>query len=245
MEKQPVTNETVEPKLRKRKLVPKQANATALKYNLWLAGHVSCVVFGLLTCVWQAFWLKDIYYINSISYRLTLIGSVIALVSTVSHKFGLRNLPHFPMLVAQLNFQFLVLAIIWIFTFKSIFKIIPYLLVSVLQLTAHKKIGAVQKQAEFLASVIAFDELILAVYLILRTLLFKQTAGYQLAVVLIFFWLRVLFDDDTANMFAFVVNKLDGRVQTIKNKQALNVWDHIKDFLEEKRQPGLEHPEKK
>lgn len=236
-----VTNDTVKPTLRKKKLVKKQGDPSKLKYYLWLGGHVFSIVFGIVTFVWQTLWLKNVYYINSIAYRLALIGASAALLATMSHKFGLKYLPHFPSLLAQLNFQYLVLAVIWCFTFKSIFKIIPLFLISVLQLAEHKKIGAIQKQADFLASIIGFSELFLVVYLLLRTIFFRQTSGYQLAVVLIFLWLRILFDDETANMFAYLVEKLDGKVSTVKNEKVLKIWSKVKAFLDEKRQPGLQH----
>lgn len=233
------TNDTVQPDLRKRKLVRKQNKPPKVKYYLWLGGHLLSIVFGIVTFVWQTLWLKNVYYINSISYRLALLGASMALVATMSHKFGLRFLPHFPSLLAQLNFQYLVLAVIWCFTFKSIFKILPLFLISVLQLAEHKKIAVVQKQSDFLASIIGFSELFLVVYLLLRTIFFRQTSGFQLAVVLIFLWLRILFDDDTANMFAYLVEKLDGKVSTVKNEKVLKIWKKVKAFLEEKRQPGL------
>lgn len=236
----PITNETVEPSLRKRKLVRKQDLLSKLKYIIWFTGHVMCIVFGLVTFVWQTLWLKNVYYVNSIAYRLSLLGASMALVATMSHKFGLSYLPHFPTLLTQLNFQYLVLAIIWCFTFKSVLKIIPLFLISVLQLTSHKKIAVVQKQADFLASIIAFDEIFLVIYLLVRAIFFRQTSGYQLAVVLIFMWLRVLFDDDTANMFAYILDKFDTKFSTLKNEKVLKVWKKTKAFLDEKRQYGVQ-----
>lgn len=234
------SNQTVPPSLRKKKLIRKQVNPSKLNYYLWLAGHGTCIVFGIVTIVWQTLWLKNFYYINSISYRLTLLGATTALLATVSHKFGLRYLPHFPAMLAQLNFQYFVLSSIWYVTFKSIFKIIPLILISVLQLAEHKKIGSIQKQSDVLAAIIAFDEIFLVFYLLLRTIFLKLTSGFQLAVMLIFLWLRVLFNEDTANMFAYLVEKLDGKVSTLKNEKVLKIWSKVKAFLEEKRQPGLQ-----
>lgn len=233
------TNETAEPKHRKRKLIKKQTGGSNLKYNLWLVGHVLSVVFGLVTFTWQIFWLRNVYYINSISYRLSLLGSVLALTSTMSKKYGLHFLPPFLSLVAQQNFQYLVLALVWCFTFKSIFKVIPTFIISVLQLSVNKKIDVVLKQSEFLASIIAFDELFLIVYLLLRTVLFRHTSGYQLVIVLVFMWLRILFDKDTANLFGYVVEKADGKVSEIKNEKVQKAWTKIKHFLSEKQQFGM------
>lgn len=234
------TNETVSPSLHKRKLVRKQLLLSRLNYTMWLAGHSVSVVFGVITLVWQTLWLKNVYYINSISYRLALLGASVAFLATMSHKFGLRYLPQFPTLLTQLNFQFLVLSIIWCFTFKSIFKIIPLFLISVLQLSEHKKIAVVQKQGDFLATIIAFNELFFVLYLVLRTIFFRLTSGFQLAVVFVFLALRILFDEDTANMFAYVMEKLDLKVKMVKNKKVLKAWEKTKLFLEEKRKEGLQ-----
>ncbi|GEQ72553.1 hypothetical protein JCM33374_g6240 [Metschnikowia sp. JCM 33374] len=235
----PITNETVEPKYRKKKLVKKQPSASNLKYTVWLAGHALSVVFGVVTFTWQIFWLRNVWYINSISYRLSLLGSVLALGATMSKKYGLKYLPPFSTLLAQQNFQYLVLAVIWCFTFKSIFKVIPTFTISVLQLSLNKKIAPVLDQADFLASIIAFDELLLIVYLLVRTLLFRYSSGYQLVIVCVFMWLRILFDKDTANLFGYVVEKADGKMSGIKNEKVHKAWGKIKHFLEEKQQYGI------
>lgn len=233
------TNDTVDPNFRKRKLVRKQGGTSKIKFYVWLTGHVFSVVFGAISFVFQILWLKNIYYINSISYRLSLLGTVLALGATMSKKFGLHFLPPLPTLLAQLNFQQLMLAVIWCFTFKSVFKIIPTFLVSVLQLGAYFKIAPVQNASHFLGAVIALDEILLVGYLLLRTLFFRNTAGYQLLIVLVGFWLRVLFDEDTANLVAFLVDKLDGKVSTMKNPKVLKIWGKVKLFLKEKQNPGM------
>lgn len=230
-----VSNSTVEPHLRKRKLVRKNKDYSALKYNVWLAGHATCLVFGTVTFIWQTLWLKNVYYINSISYRLALLGSCLALGSTTAHKYGLLYLPPLTTFLSQQNFQYLVLGLVWCFTFKSVFKIIPYFLISLLQLAENKKIAVVQKQADFLSQIIAFDDLLLIVYLALRTIFFRNTSGFQLVLKLMFLWLSIMFDPSTAEMFSYVVNKLDGKVSTIKNEKVQKMWTKTKNLLDEKR----------
>lgn len=233
------TNETVDPKFRKKKLVPKQHGPRKIKYIFWITGHVLSVVFGVVTFVWQCFWLKNVYYINSISYRMSLIGALIAFLATFSKRFGLHYLPPFLALMALRNFQYFILSVVWCFTFKSVFKIIPTFLISLLQLAQMSKFSLVLKQAEFLAAVIAFDELFLVAFLLLRTLLFRYTSGFQLTLVLVFLWLRVLFDEDLANLFGYVVGKLDGKMSQSKNPKVTKIWGKIKRFLAEKQNPGL------
>lgn len=229
-----VSNSTVEPHLRKRKLVRKHQSSSNVKYYVWLAGHIMCLLFGTVMFVFKTLRLKDNYHIGNISYRLTLVGATMAFAATAAHKFGLKFLPPLTTLLAQLNFQYLVLSFVWCFTFKSVLKVIPVFLISFLQLSNHFNVGVIVKQADFLAQIIGFDEIFLIVYLILRTLFFRSTAGYQLVLVLMFLWLRILFDEETAKMFSFIVDKLDGKVSGIKNEKVSKVWKKIRDFINEK-----------
>lgn len=232
----PVTNLTVAPEHHKRKLIRKQSGPNPLKHKLWLAGHAVSVGFGLVCVLFLVLRLQNRYYLHSIAYRLLFLGLVVALGATMSHKFGLRFLPPLTALVAHQNFQYLILAVIWLFTFKSVFKLIPYLLISLLQLSAHKQLAAVLKLAPFLASIIAFDELFLIAYLALRTLLFRSTAGYQLTAFLVFYWLRILYNKETTNLFGALVQRLDGKVSGVKNEQVQHYWTKTKMFVREKQE---------
>lgn len=229
------TNRTVEKEQRKKRLVRKTVSASKTKYYIWLGGHASCVVFGTITLIFQAFWLPNVYYINSIAYRLCLLGATSAFLATLSHKFSLHYLPPFTTLLAQYNFQYLVLAVIWCFTFRSFFKIMPLYLISILQLSEDHKVAFVQKHADSIASFIGFDEIFLILYLFVRTVAFRSTSGYQMAIMTIFVWLRILFDPDTAKMFMYVVDKADARVSNIKNEKVHKAWTKIKRFLDEKQ----------
>lgn len=229
------TNRTVDAKYRKRRLVKKPGSTSKTKFLVWLSGHSVCVLFGTITLFFQALWLPNVYYINSIAYRLCLLGATTAFLANLSHKFGLHYLPPITTLLAQHNFQYLNLAIMYSFTFKSVFKIVPLYLISILQLCEHFKVGAVQKHADSIASIIGFDEIFLIFYLFVRTLAFRSTSGYQLAILLMFLWLRILFDPDTAKMFSYVVDKADAKVSNIKHEKVNKVWTKIKRFLEEKQ----------
>ncbi|CAK7893120.1 hypothetical protein CAAN1_01S13212 [[Candida] anglica] len=228
------TNATVAPGDRKQKLVRKQTQSKAWKKALWLAGHSSVLVFGLTSLVFQVFWLPNKYYINSISYRLALVGAMAALFATSSHRFGMKSLPPITTLLAHQNFQYLILAVAWCLTFKSIFKLIPYILVSLLQLSSFQKINVVLKQQDFLSSLIAYDELFLIIYLLVRTLFFRNTSGYQLVLFLGFYWLRILYNKETGNLFMAIIGKLDGKVSTMKNPKIVKAWSKAKQYLETK-----------
>lgn len=220
---------------KRKKLVRKKKGPNPLKYKAWFFGHVSCIVFGSISFMFQIFWLPNKFYINSICYRISLFGAMISLMATVSHKFGFDYLPPSSSLLAQQNFQFLLLAVAWLMTFKSIFKLLPYYLISVLQLGSHKNIDAIQKQEDVLASLIAYDELFLIGYLLLRTIFFRGSSGFQLVLYGIFYWLRILFNKETSNLFMVIISRLDGKVKSkVKHEKFLYYWNKTRMILEEK-----------
>lgn len=227
-------NKTVDKQYRKKKLVRKSRGTSIVKYALWVGGHSTSVVFGVIYLVWNASLLANIFFLKSIAYRISLLGALVAFMVTVSRRFGLSHLPRFSMMLAQKNFQFLLLASVWLITFRSVFKILPTILVSLLQLAQEKETSAVLQYADRLGSVIAFSEIVLVVYLAVRTMLMMKTAGYQLLLVLTLLWLRVLFDKETAQIFAYVANLLDGKVSSMKNRKVKKAWVRLRVFLMEK-----------
>jgi len=223
-------------KVKKRKLVKKTQQSSKLKFQIWLGGHLATLAFGSISFIFQIFWLPNWYYINSISYRLSLLGAIAALTATFSHKFGLHFLPSASTLVSHQNFQYLILAVVWLFTFKSIFKIIPFFLIAVLHIAKHQKVEIVLKESEFFASIIAYDELVLIVYLLLRTLFFRGSSGYQLTAFLTFYWVRILYNKETQTLFVAIVERLDGKISKVENPKVKHYWEKTKLFVEAKRQ---------
>ncbi|WPK25025.1 hypothetical protein PUMCH_002324 [Australozyma saopauloensis] len=228
------TNKTVDAEFRKKKLVRKHAGPSKIKYAVWLGGHATCVVFGVIALVWNLLWFKDHYYLSSICYRISLIGEVVALVCTTSRRFGFAHLPRFSMMLAQKNFQYILLSVAWLFTFRSVLKIVPVILISMLQLAENKKIEPLLKLGDMFGTIIAFDELILVAYLFARTVAMIKTSGYQLILMMTLLWLRVLFDAKTAEMFAYVVDRLDGKMSQVQNKKVRKAWNKLRAFIKEK-----------
>ena len=79
----------------------------------------------------------------------------------------------------------------------------------------------------------AYDELLLVVYLLLRTLFFRNTSGYQLTIFLVFYWLRILYNKETTNLFQTIIERLDGKVCNVKNPKVQHYWYKIKTFVNE------------
>ena len=219
----------------KKKLVRAQPDSNALKYKAWLSGHITTLVFGSISFIFQVFWLPNVYYINSICYRLALLGSAVALTSTFSHKFGLHFLPPVATLLSHDNFQYLILTVVWSLTFRSVFKILPYFLLSILHLSKVYNVKAILDHASTISSWIAYDELVLIVYLVLRTLFFRNASGYQLTLFLIFYWLRILYNKETGNLFSAIVDRLDGEMIKVKNPTVQRRWEKVREFVRVKQ----------
>ncbi|CAN3500095.1 hypothetical protein DICA1_B12398 [Diutina catenulata] len=226
------SNDTVPPPDRSVKLVRKNSQAEALAYKLWLGGWVSCIVFGTLSIL-MIILRYNRWYIGSIVYRIALLGAVVSTSLTTWRRFG-SNLPPMGLLLASENFQFVINAFMWFFTFRSMFKVLPYILLGVLHIANQFNIKPILAQRAILSSLIAYDELVLMGYLLLRTLLFQHTSGYQLTVYFAFYWLRILFNNQTKAVFATLVKKVDWRVKDIKNPQFQKVWKKFKIYVSSK-----------
>ncbi|KAG7193353.1 uncharacterized protein KQ657_000770 [Scheffersomyces spartinae] len=204
-----------------------------LKKKIWLAGHASVIAFGILYCV-LLFLRINKWYIRFICYRLSNVGSVFALGAAISHKYGLRYLPPTPTLFAQQDFQYLIIAAVNIISFRSMFKLLPFVLISLLHIGDEFKVTAITGQSTFLASLIAYDELFLIIYLVLRTLLFRSSLGFQLVVYLCFYWLRILYNNDTAKLFSTLMENMDINVSTIKNEKIQKFWAKAKKHIDDR-----------
>lgn len=228
------TNRTVEAQFRKKKLVRKNQGPPKIKYIVWISGHIASIVFGVLSIVWQLLRFNNHYYINSIMYRLSIVGAIVALVTTMTRRFGLSHAPRFSMLLAQKNFQYFLLSFAWLFTFRSVLKIVPTILISVLQLAENRNIPVILSVGKQIGTVIACNEILLLLYLLVRTVFMLKTSGYQFMMMMMLLWLRVLFDVQTARIFAYGVDLLDGKVSSVKNKSLRKAWNKLRAFIKEK-----------
>lgn len=238
LKKFPITNETVPAEQRLKKLRKKAKGPNPSKRKIWATGHFLTFIFGSISILFQ-FIHCNAFYINSISYRLTLIGAIASLSTTTSRRFGLSFLPPIGSLLAYQNFQYIILALIWLVTFKSIFKIIPFYIVAFLHIGSHYDIKSILAYDKTLADVIAFDELILIVYLLLRTLFFKNSSGFQLLAFFIFYWLRILYNKETTTLFLTIIDKLDYYVKDIKNEKFQKYWGRGKYMMRERQKDGM------
>lgn len=221
---------------RLQRLVKKDVNRAALKHKVWLSGHSACAVFGILYFLCRVLRIRNRFYMVSIIYEISLFGAIAALTMTLSHEFGMNSLPSLSVLATQQNLQYLFLGIVWVFSFESILKLIPYVLISILQLARYKNITAINKVLGDVAMVVAHSELVVILYLFLRTIVFRGASGFQLVAFLVFYWLRILFNKETKNLLNSLINLLDDKVQSVNNPKVQKAWTKIKMLLKEKKQ---------
>lgn len=193
---------------------------------VWIAGHAISLVFGLL--------FFGIYYfhyrhrrslVSKLFYRLSLFGSISAYSATVVSKFGITS-PNFYALITTENFQYLLLAVVWLFTRAVVFKLAPYVVISFLHLSKHYNlVGKYPKSVvKGLASAISYNELALVLVLSWDTLLFRGTSGFALVIFLMFYWLRIVYSESTNLFFSDVTEVID---QRIIGKCPESIQDHF------------------
>lgn len=217
-------------------LVKKPKPPAPIKKYVWLAGHGSTLVFGSIYLVFYVlkWFLRTWRWTPRICYVLSLVGVFAAYSITVLTTFG-SVIPPYSTLLATENFQLMVIAMIWIFSRPSAFKLAPYLVISLLQLSSEFKIEAVLKLQNQLGEVVTMAEFVIIVVLIVDTLLFRGTSGYALALYLGFYWLRVNFSPYTQSGLLKIMNLVDDKFMK-NNKSAIKpYWDKSKGFVEFRR----------
>lgn len=210
-----------------RKKQPAKKNYTK---GLWLFGHIVTFTFGF------AFF--GLYFLNfrnrrspisRITYRVSLLGAVLAYTMSIISKFGLA-LPSGYTLITTENFQYLLLVYVWFFTRESVFKLLPYVIISFLHLS--KRFNLIHKYpnglVRKLAEIISYNELALIVVLFVNTLLFRGTSGYALVAFLSFYWLRIVYSDSTKAFFKRFTRNFKANVIS---KAPPNVQEYYDNFL--------------
>ncbi|AMD22927.1 HHR158Wp [Eremothecium sinecaudum] len=170
----------------------------------------------------------SIRYIPKVCYRLSLIGVLCSHSVTSWQNWSHLNPTVYDLLSTD-NFQNLLIAIVWLFTGSSVFKLVPFIATSYLHLT--KKATAtereVTKQNRRLLHCIAYSEIFVLLSLVLDTLLFKGIAGFTLIFYVTIFWLKLNFSPYVQNTALYALNKFDGVIPASRKKQ----WQSTKDFL--------------
>ncbi|KAF6015950.1 hypothetical protein HII12_000513 [Brettanomyces bruxellensis] len=224
----PVTNSS---EFVHKRLVKKKVEGTPLTQTLWIAGHATTIAMGLIYTVYYLLFRSHVSKISFIAYRLALIGVFLSYSCTILSQFAQKALPSYITLLGTVNFQYLLLAVVWFFNRSSLFKLVPYLIVSVMQLATQFKIDAVLKLSPQLKIAAAYDELLVFVVLTVDTLLMRGTSGYALFLYAAFFWLRIIESENTRYLLYTVAIKLDSTMAKQKNPKVVSSWKSLKRFL--------------
>lgn len=198
---------------------------------VWLGGHAMTLVFG---GVYMAYYLarrSHSSWVAAIAYKLTLVGVALAYSVAINTQFNIKSLPSYNVLLGTETVQFAILCLIWVFNRSSLFKIYPYLVVSLLQLSNEYNISPVLKAAPILSTSILYNEILLVFVLAFDTLLMRGTSGFALIMYTMFYWLRILQFEHARYFLYTQLIKFDGLMAKIKNPKVQDVWIRIKQFL--------------
>lgn len=215
-----------------RKVVKPEKSKTK---QIWLLGHIVTITFGIIYAMYYLQYKAHNSYVAVISYKLSLFGVWASYVLSIQSQYNLKSLPNYATLIGTENFQFFLLSIIWVFNRTSLFKILPYLIISVLHLSQNYKLDAILKFENTLCAIIMYNELFVFILLLVDTLLVRGTSGYGLVVYAMFLWLRVLQSENTRHFLYAQIIRFDNIMSKIKNPKVASMWRKIKKFLSYKQ----------
>lgn len=217
-----------------RKIVKPEDGLKLLK-TVWLAGHGLTLVFGTLYSLYYMKRKTHGFFIPWLSYKLALVGVWMAYTISIQTQYNIKSLPSYSVLIATENFQYLLLSVVWFFNRNSLFKILPFMVVSMLQLAQKFKMVPILKLQKQLSALVLYNELFLFFLLFVDTLLLRGTSGYGLVLYCMFMWLRLLQSENTRMFLYSNIIKFDGLMAKIKNPKVQHFWTVIKTFLSTKQ----------
>lgn len=197
--------------------------------TIWLTGHAISLCCGFSYSLF--YFTRSRNWISWILYKFTLFGVLLAYSISIQNQYSIKSLPHWSALISSDNFQYLLLGTFWIFNRNSFFKILPFLIISLLQLSQNFKIQSILKFEKKLSILALYDELFLFVLLTFDTLLMRGTSGYGLVIYSLFMWLKLLQSEDTRYFIYDNIKKLDALMSKIKNEKIQKAWRKVKKFL--------------
>ncbi|CCH46504.1 putative membrane protein [Wickerhamomyces ciferrii] len=223
----------------KKVLRRKQQPPKPIKKYVWLGGHVSTLLFGSIYLAFYfaryILWKTNWYWTPRIAYRLSFIGVIASYSITVLTTFG-SIIPNYYTLLATENFQSLMLGFVWLLSRPSAFKLVPFFIISILQLSSQYNVSAVLKNQNSLVDIITISEVAVFVAILFDTLIFRGTSGYALVIYLGFYWLRINFSPYTQAFLLKLIRTIDEKIIAKQKPEVQEKWQKIKDFVEFRRQ---------
>lgn len=216
---------------KQRYLRKKEKESKPLEKPIWLGGHAVTLVFGLLYASYYVRRASLTSWVGAIAYKLALLGVWAAYGVAVNTQFNLKSLPSYSVLIATESVQYSILAVVWFFNRPSLFKLYPYMVISLLQLADEYKVEAVLKVAPALSMSVLYDELFLVLLLFVDTVLMRGTSGFALVLYILFYWLRILQFEHARYFLYTQVIRFDGVMSKVKNDKVQAMWQTVKKFL--------------
>ncbi|SCU77390.1 LAFA_0A01508g1_1 [Lachancea sp. 'fantastica'] len=197
-------------------------------------------------------WLQLLWRsLPQISYRLSLVGVLLA-YSVASYQKWYSLNPSWYDLLSRENFQGVLIAVLWLFSRASLFKLVPFILTSFLHLTVKadqkadvkkdddkddekrplndnedKKTKQKDNTTTFL-HIIAYSELVTVVSLFFDIITFRDgVGGFVLVIYLSIYWLRLNFSPYAQETLLRLILKVDKKIPPKYHSQ----WKDIKQFL--------------
>ncbi|OUM52366.1 hypothetical protein BVG19_g1548 [[Candida] boidinii] len=206
-----------------------------LKKYAWLVGHGVTIVFSIIYFSYYFTRRSHSSIIAFLSYKLAICGVWSSYTASILSQFNKKSLPSYYVLLATVNFQYLLLSILWFFNRASAYKILPFFIVSVLQLSLKFNVQPILSMDSQLKLVIAYDEIFVFVILFFDTLLLRGTSGFGLVIYAMFFWLRMLYSESTRFLVFSVLIKFDGVISKVQNEKVQSIWNNMKDKISAKQ----------
>lgn len=222
-----------------KKLIKKVKHKQTNLKSVWIAGHASTIVFGMIYSFFYILHRQRNKYAFG-SYKLSLISVWITYALSIQSQFNIKALTHYSSLIASENFEYFLLSIFWFFNRSSLFKILPYMMISILHLSTQFKLKFLLAFEKQFAAVFMYNELFLFLLLLVDTLLLRGTSGYGLVVYACFSWLRLLQNENSRLFLYAQLIKFDSLILKVKNRNVQQAWTFMKKFLSTK-QAKFEH----
>lgn len=239
-----------------RKKAKAKVDLMAKQKLAWTAGHYATLGLGAIYGVFYLFQCLTFYRYRSwktlfliarpplnkpktwlgwlwrlfpqLAYRLSLVGVLTSYGISGYQNWASAN-PSWYDLLSQENFQSILIAILWLFSRASLFKLVPFMLTSYLHLTVKDQDNKefVKKNGQLL-HIIAYSELVVAGALFFDTLTFRDgVSGFVLVLYLSLYWLRLNFSPYAQVTLLRLILKLDKKVPAKYQPQ----WKEVKTFL--------------
>lgn len=168
-------------------------------------------------------------------YQGSLFGVLLSYSITEFQKWSTSK-PSFYDLISSENFQGILMALLWVISRRSSFKLLPFIIVSYLHISNKnaantENLNDISVKNAKLLHVMAYSEVITLVTLLVNTLIFKEPlAGYLLVSLVAIFWLRVNFSAYAQATVLKLVLKVDKKIPEGKRKK----WDELKSVIYDK-----------